>query len=316
LPLLIGGTAAATRDTLLSVNRIIQTRIEDKRGMASGDTFYGDRNVWLKPCGSWGDQDDRNGVSGYTTDTYGMVGGVDGKVSSVVQLGGAFAFAKVDIDGESTLASQSADVDIFEFIGYGSYSINDNTNLNFQAGFGHNSNEGSRQIAFASAVASSDFDGQAYHLSLGVDRTYALGKQLTFVPAVNTKYIRVDEDAYTETGAGLLNLSVNDRTVEALIFGADAKLVYTLTDKASVFGDLGVGYDTINDEASITSAFAGAPNTYFVTNGIDPSPWLVQGGIGAQYKIKDNLEIIGRYDADYRSDYLNQTASLKLSWLF
>lgn len=316
LPLLIGGTAAATRDTLNSVNRIVQTRIESKRGMASGDDFFGDSNVWLKPFGSWGDQDARGGVAGYTTETYGMVGGVDGHVSSVVQLGGALAVAKVDIDGESSLASQSADVDIFEFIGYGSYSLNDRTNINFQAGFGHNSNEGRRQIDFIAAMASSDYDGQSAHLSFGVDRTYALGQQTTFVPTVSATYIRVDEEAYTETGADLLNLTVDGRTAEALILGTDAKLIYTLTDQASLFGDLGVGYDTINDQASISAAFAGAPNVFFITNGIDPSPWLVQGGVGALYKVKNNLEITGRYDAEYRSDYLNQTASVKLSWLF
>jgi len=316
LPLLIGGSTMATQNALSSINHIVQTRIENKRGLASGDDVYSNRNVWVKPFGSWGDQDSRNGVSGYETETYGLVGGIDGDIAPAFQLGGALAYAKIDIDGDATLASQSADIDVFEIIGYGNYQINDRTNFTFQAGFGHNSNEGRRQIDFVSAIASSDYDGQTYHVGVGLDRTWALGKKTSLIPSVSADYIRVDEEEYTETGAGLLNLTVDGRTSEAMILGADAKLLHACTDQLSLFGTVGAGYDMINDQAMIASAFAGAPTVVFTTRGIDPSPWLVQGGVGAVFKIKNNLELTGRYDADYRSDYLNQTASMKLSWLF
>ena len=165
-------------------------------------------------------------------------------------------------------------------------------------------------------TASSDYNSTNAHVGIGIDRTYALNTKATLIPSLTADYTNIKEYAYTETGAGLLNLSVDGRTADALIFGVNTKLIYACNDQTSLIGDVGVGYDTINDRSSVTSAFAGAPTASFVTYGIDPSPWLAHGGIGAVYKVKNGLDITGRYDTEYRSDLFNQTASLQLRWAF
>jgi hypothetical protein len=101
-----------------------------------------------------------------------------------------------------------------------------------------------------------------------------------------------------------------------LVFGVDGKVTHHLNDRTTVTGNLGVGYDVINERASITSAFAGEASSAFVTDGIKPSPWLVRGGIGAVYQTRGGVEITGRYDAEYRESFLNQTASIKARWAF
>jgi len=316
LPLLTGSTTLATQNTLNSINNVIQSRIESNRGMSSGDTFYGDRHVWMKPFGSWADQKDRNGVAGFNANTYGLIAGIDGPIANAFQLGGALAYAKIDIDGNSSVAPQNADIDVYQFIGYGTYNLNDRTNINFQGNYGHNNIEGRRQITFMATTASSDYNSTNAHVGIGIDRTYALNTKATLIPSLTADYTNIKEYAYTETGAGLLNLSVDGRTADALIFGVNTKLIYACNDQTSLIGDVGVGYDTINDRSSVTSAFAGAPTASFVTYGIDPSPWLAHGGIGAVYKVKNGLDITGRYDTEYRSDLFNQTASLQLRWAF
>lgn len=316
LPLLTGGTTSATQEALGSINRIVQARIETNRGLSSGDSFLGDRNFWLKPFGSWANQEERNGIAGFKANTAGVVGGFDAALSPVLRLGGALAYARSDINGKSAIAPQSADVDMFQLIGYGSYSLDDRTEVNFQADAGQNNNKGRRQLGFASAVATSDYHSQTAHVGAGIGRSYGLSERTSVTPSLRMDYTWIKDKAYSETGAGALNLNVGSRTTEALVVGADAKLTHQLNDQTVLLTNLGVGYDTINKRAAILASYAGAADASFVTYGIDPSPWLVRGGLGATYKIKENLELTGRYDMEYREKLLSQTASAKLRWSF
>lgn len=316
LPLLTGASMMAAQGAMGSVNRLVQARIDANRGLSSGDDFYGNKNLWMKPFGSWADQNDRNAVAGYKANTYGAAFGIDGTVSPAIRIGAAFAYAKSDINGRSSIAPQSADVDVYQLIGYGSYAIDARTDINFQADIGQNATKGRRQIAFTSSVASSSYDSETAHVGVGIGRSYAFSGETSLTPSIRVDYTWIKDKAYAESGAGLLNLNVNARTTEALVFGIDGKLQHQLNDKTSLVANLGVGYDTLNEQAAITSAFAGAPSAAFVTYGLDPSPWLVRSGMGAVYRTKAGLEITGRYDAEYRESFLNQTASVKVRWAF
>lgn len=316
LPLLTGGSVVAAQDVLRDIGRIVQARLASNSGMSTGDAFEGDKNFWMKPFGSMADQNDRNGVAGYKANTFGLAIGVDGAVTKVLRIGGAFAYAKSDINGQSSIAPQSALVDVYHLLGYGSYSIDDRTEINFQAGIGQNENKGRRQIAFTSSLASSDFSSETANVGVGIARTYRLSTQTSVTPSVRLDYTWIKDKAYSETGAGLLNLNVSGRETDALIVGADGKVAHQLNDQTTLIANFGVGYDTINKQAAITSAFAGAPSAAFVTYGIDPSPWLARGGVGGVYKTKSGLEITARYDAEYRESFLNQTASVKARWAF
>lgn len=316
LPLLTGGSLLAAQSVLSGINRVIQARLEGNSGISSGDDFFGDRHVWLKPFGSHADQDDRNGVSGYDADTYGLAFGVDGTITPATRLGAAFAYAKSDIDSHSTVAPQNADVSVYQLIGYGSHSLDDRTEINLQADIGRNTNKGKRQIAFTSSTASSNYDSYTGHVGVGLGRIFPLSSQTTITPSIRADYTWIKDKAYTENGAGLLNLHVDSRTTEAFVLSANGKIAHQLNDQATLTANLGVGYDTMSERSAITSAFAGAPGAAFVTRGIDPSPWIGQGGLGVVYKTKSGLELAGRYDVEYRESFLNQTASIKARWVF
>lgn len=316
LPLLTGNTQAGAAATSSGINRVIQARQDANRGLSSGDEFYGDRNVWMKPFASRADQDDRGGVAGYKSNSYGIVAGLDGALSSALRLGAAFAYARSDINGRSSLSPQSADVNVYQLIAYGSYALDARSEINFQADIGQNDNTGRRGITFMATEARASYTSQTAHLGSGLGRTYPLNSRTSLIPSVRFDYTWIKDKAYTESGAGALNLSVNARTTEAMVIGFDGKLAHQLNDQTTLLANLGLGYDTLNQRTSITSAFAGAPGAAFVTYGIDPSPWITQAGIGAVYKTKSQMEITGRYDLEHRNSFLNQTASVKLRWLF
>jgi outer membrane autotransporter protein len=317
LPLLTGGSIGVAQGALSGINRVIQARLDgNNSGMSSGNDFYGDKHVWFKPFGSRADQNDRNGVSGYKAKTHGLIFGVDGTINPATRLGAAFTYAKSDINGNSSVAPQSADISVYQLIGYGSYNLAERTEINFQADFGRNTNKGKRQIAFTSTTATSDYASFTGHLGIGLGHTYPLSSQTNVTPSVRADYTRIKDKAYTENGAGLLNLSVGSHTTEALVISANGKFAHHLNDQTTLTANLGVGYDTVSKQSAITAAFAGAPGASFVTYGVDPSPWIGRAGVGAVYKTKAGLELTARYDAEYRESFLNQTASIKARWAF
>ena len=316
LPLLTGSSMIATRNALTGINRTIQARQDANRGMSSGNDFLGDHDFWIKAFGSWADYDDQGAVPGFESDAWGFALGADTTLSETTLVGLAFAYAKADVDSNSSVAPQSMDVDVFQLIGYGSHSLDSATEINFQIDAGMNNNQGSRVIALNSSVASSDYDGYSFHAGAGLARTYAVSPGTTVTPSIRADYTWIKEKSYTETGADVLNLSVDGRTTDELILGVDANVLHKFDDRTSLTARLGLGYDVINDEAIIVSAYAGAPGAAFVTYGIDPEPWLGRAGLGLVHSLASGVEIAARYDAEFRDDFTNQTASIKARWAF
>jgi outer membrane autotransporter protein len=284
--------------------------------MSSGSDFLGDRDFWVKPFGSWADYDDQGAVPGFESNAWGVALGGDTTLSDTTRVGLAFAYATTDVDSNSSVAPQSMDVDVYQLIAYGSHSLDSATEINFQVDGGINNNQGSRIIALNSSVASSDYDSHSFHAGAGLARTYAISPKTTVTPSIRADYTWIKEKSYVETGADVLNLSVDDRTTDELILGVDANMLYTFDDRTSLTARLGVGYDVINDEAIIVSAYAGAPGAAFATYGLDPEPWLGRAGLGLVHSLASGVEITARYDAEFRDDFTNQTASIKARWAF
>ena len=318
LPLLTAGAAQATRGALHGTNRVVQARQEGQHGRSSGDEFFTDRRVWAKPFGSWADQADSNGASGYTARTYGMVVGADTELNESSRLGVAVAYASSKVDGKDSAAQQRADVDTYQLVAYGSHSLSEATDLNFQADVGVHRTSGERQIAFGglSRTAKSDYNSWSAHFGAGLAHTLMLGERTSFTPSLRADYAVIRDHGYRETGAGALNLNVDSNRAEELIVGVDGKLSQTLNERTTLVANLGAGYDLLGKQSSIVSAFAGTPSAAFTTRGIEPSKWLGRGGLGLVNKVSDTLELSARYDIEFREGFTNQTASVKARWMF
>lgn len=316
LPLLTGGTNAATSSTLSGINRVIQARQASNSGLSSGDAPAAEQNLWIKTFGSWADQSERSGISGFDANTQGLAIGIDGAFSEQARLGVAFAYAKTDIDSDSHVAPQDAQIDTFQLIGYGSYALAPDTELNFQVDAGKNRNQGKRHMPFADATAKADYDSYSAHAGVGLGHTLRFTDTMTFVPSVRADYTWIGDESYHEKGAGALNLDVDSRDAQELVLSLDGKLNYNLGSNTVLSANLGVGYDVLNESTSISSTYAGSPTAAFTTRGVDPSPWLGRAGLGLTHTLDNGTEVSVNYDAESRSDYLNQGASVKLRWAF
>ncbi|NBF03223.1 autotransporter domain-containing protein [Pseudomonas sp. Fl5BN2] len=314
LPTVAGNANNATRGTLASINRVVQARQESNSGLSSGDAVQAENNLWIKPFGSWAEQDERSGISGYSASTQGMAIGADAAVSEFARLGLAFAYARTDLDNHSHVAPQDAKIDTYQLIGYASYALTPETELNFQLDGGQNRSEGKRHMPFADATATADYNGYNVHAGLGIGRTLRLSEQLTFVPSARADYTWIGTEAYREKGAGALNLNVDSNDSEELLLGVDGKFNYLLSDATVLNANLGAGYDVIDAGSSITSAYAGAPGAAFHTKGMDIEPWLARAGLGLTHTLDNGTEVSLRYDAEARSGFTNQGASIKARW--
>jgi autotransporter family porin len=317
LPLLVGGTTKLAANTLHSTNRVIQSRQANTRGLSSGDAFLTDKNMWLKPVGSWTRQQERNGVSGYDADSYGFVVGVDGDVTESSRLGLALSYMNTRVDGNGLSSGNKADIDAYQLIAYGSYDLAqfENVELNWQADVGMNKNDSKRQISFIGRTAEADYDSYTAHVGVGVGKRFELNDSSTVMPSLRADYAYIRDESYTEKGAGAINLDVGSVHSDEFILMAQTDIDHQLNDKTTLLANIGVGYDVINDDTSLTASYTGG-GTAFTTDGIDPSPWLARAGVGASFTLNDYTDITAQYDVEGREDFLNQTASVKLRWSF
>lgn len=315
LPLFNGAGARVSHSVMGDISRVVQSRLDAQRGLASGDDAVG-RQVWMKFFGSWAHQNDRENISGFSAETSGMTIGTDRMVSDSLRLGGAFSYAQANVNSNASVAPQSAKISLFQLAAYGNLALDESTDLRFQLGAGRNNNKSTRNVAFVGDIASARYDSTTLYLGTALSRTIALGARTTLTPSLRADYARVRDEGYQESGAGPLNLSVQGRTAEQLLLGVDTKLGYRLDKRSSLSANAGIAYDALAKRDNLVAAFASVPDTTFIATGAKPQPWSLRGGVGYAYTTDGGTEINLRYDADVRQGFLNQTASLKALWMF
>lgn len=315
LPLFNGAGARVAHSVMGDISRVVQSRLDAQRGLASGDDAVG-RQVWMKFFGSWAHQNDRESISGFSAETSGMTIGTDRMVSDSLRLGGAFSYAQANVNSNASVAPQSAKISLFQLAAYGNLALDESTDLRFQLGAGRNNNKSTRNVAFVGDIASARYDSTTLYLGTALSRTIALGARTTLTPSLRADYARVRDEGYQESGAGPLNLSVQGRTAEQLLLGVDTKLGYRLDKRSSLSANAGIAYDALAKRDNLVAAFASVPDTTFIATGTKPQPWSLRGGVGYAYTTDGGTEINLRYDADVRQGFLNQTASLKALWMF
>lgn len=308
-PTLSGGAGQATVVATAGVSDAVGWRLGDV-GASSGDGFS-NGNWWIKPFISLAEQDDVDSVNGYDVDSSGFVLGVDGEASDNLRLGVAVGSANSEADGSGS----NLDISSVQFVAYGKYAFSDRTSLDVQAAYGNNSYESSRRVTIVNDVAVADFDGTQFSLDADLSHTIKVSESTTFVPSAGVKFVQVDLDGYSETGAGVFNLDVADAEEDVLLLTLEGGLEHRLSKNSGLLASLGVAFDTSADAASVGAALSGNPPSYTV-NGIEPEELTITGGVGYRYVTGKDLEISANYDLESRSDFTASTFSLKFKMPF
>ncbi len=313
LPAMLGATPQSLASGLRSANKFIQSRMEGNQGLSAGDV-EGGKYLWGRAFGTWSKQNDRGDVSGFKSDTQGLVLGYDGSVSDSMRIGFAAAYANSTVKGSVAGGGHRVNVDSYELITFGSYNVAPQTDINYQFDIGVNKAKASRHIPFMDSTANARFSSFVLRGGLGAGHTLSLGDNTTLTPSARVDYTYMRTGDYTETGAGPLSLKVEASTYDELVLSSDFKLKHKL-GSVDLTVNAGGGYDALNDDTVTVATFVGG-GPAFTTTGLKVSPWLYRGGVGLS-KNAEGMELSLRYDAEGRSSgYSNHTVSVRGRWSF
>ncbi|MCT7908893.1 autotransporter domain-containing protein [Arcobacter lacus] len=284
--------------------------ISGSGGLNSGDGMFSENNLWIKPFGSIGSQNNKDGINGFDLKTYGLGFGADTEYRDNQRIGLAFFYTNGSIDTNNI--SQKADLDVYTTLVYGNIPvIDDKTNFLYQAGYSWQKTDTKRDI-FTNQTAEAKYTSEVASLDLKLMRDVNVSDNLLLQPLVNTTYRYFKNPNYSENGAGALNLNVDKFTTSELIVGLGTLAHYKLTDSSKLVTSLNVGYDLQNKEQTVTSAFQGASGVKFGTDGIDNGRWSYEAGIGYELDINKTNNINISYDYQAQgSDFSNNVISAK-----
>ncbi|WP_279244572.1 autotransporter domain-containing protein [Candidatus Litorirhabdus singularis] len=317
VPVLVGQSSQMVNLSLNLLTDATINRVAARQGMAAGDELMNGRNLWIRPFGSSGEQDDVGDVPGYDVDNHGLIIGYDQQINDSWLLGGAIGYSEAEVEDNSSLLNHELDVDSMQLSLYAEWNISDNVFMDFIGVAGSSESESKRRIRFAEIdrTAEGSYDSWYGRAFAGLGRDFRYDR-LTVTPIISATYTTIDEDAYTEKNADSLNLAVDGNDLDALVLGLDGRVSYALDEQgSSISAHVGVGYDTMTDNVALSSTFVGGGPS-FVTTGAEPEELILHAGIGVELHATDTVDIYLNYDYEDRSDFERMSMTATVRWAF
>ncbi len=311
LPVLAGAASQATYATQRALQHSVYGRLDDAYGLRTAGTAA-ERNVWLKPLGGSASQEGNDGAPGYRANGGGFVAGLDTPVSSRAVLGGLFSYGHQNIAGSDPTVPNRLGLDSYQLGLYGAYALRPGTEIDFLLDGGINQNRVNRSLSFVGSTAVADYLSTTGHAGFAVKQLIPVHEGFSLLPSLRLDYAQVRADAYSESGAGGLNLNVSSQLYRELMLSASVKGSYRIADRLWLTADGAAGYNLLNNQLQISAAFAAGGDS-FVATAFSQSPWLYSAGIGLASQRTEKLDLSVRYSVQTSpSGFLNQTGSFAL----
>ena len=281
------GTYNMAYDSMeLISNALIQRNLDAKKGLGVwADVFYGSN-----------ESDSLYGDSGYSSDIYGGMLGVDFGFGEGARVGAALSIGSGDGDSEGSVSKYSTDSD---FWGLSVYAGKDFGGLTFTGDMSYLWLDNDIGGSVAGASASESLDSTVFSLGVRADWKAYEGKVLQVVPHAGVRWASIDVDDYR-------GLSMDKMNVIEMPIGVTVKGVFETASgwqvapeidftAAPQIGDTEV--ETIIGDVDVID------NVYNASIGVNAGSDAVRFGLSYKYG----------FGNDGRS---NNTFNLKASYLF
>ncbi len=248
---------------------------------------------WFKAMGNLGSVSSNSAAAGYETQTGGFMFGMDREVEKDLRIGAAGGYEHTGITGYTATRS-NGEANTVRFALYGSKGWNDIT-LDGQMGYAHHDIENARTITPALTANSNHV---AHEISAGMQVSKRLKLNgFGITPRVGANYAYVYEDAFSETNAGISNISVAARAnnllrlYTGLNFTAPTRKIgeYAFTPNARVK----YSYDVFNASNNTQATIIG---TAASLQGVSAARHALAVGVGFDLKLNETFSAFGSYD--------------------
>jgi len=285
-------------------------------GVAAGEAANKD-GFWLKGFGGEGKQKQVDAYDGYTTSTTGFAAGYDTRVDNDLIVGVALGYTDANFNQADFRSGDSTKIKGYQLMGYASYDIDKDLYVEGALSLGTNDYTGNRTTAVG-RTAQADFNGKQMGVHLGLGYRIDLEDKLTLTPMASLDFSQLKQEDYTETGAGALNLKVDNQTLSRTRASVGGRLAKEIESNGTIYRPelyLGVYSDSGNLNKDVTATYQGG-GASFVTPGADVDKTGYNLGLGLTVLADKKTSVQVRYDYDSRKNFTGHTGSLMGRWAF
>jgi outer membrane autotransporter protein len=233
------------------------------RGMSSGDDTL-DKTVWIKAFGGKADQAGRSGFAGSDSKVVGMMLGTDRTLDNGLVMGVALAYAKTGVDMNDFRNGDNADIKTYQVTGYFAKAF-ERWFLQGMLSYAYQDYETKRNTHLT-GVARGDFNGNMLGTRLVAGVPFQLTEVLTLTPSLGIEAHRINQDGFTEKGAGVLSLNVGSSNADRVrsLLGLELGMLHVLADGSRLRPAIKANWrhDFIRDGMNTTSSFIGGGSAF------------------------------------------------------
>jgi|MDSW01.2.fsa_nt_gb autotransporter family porin len=323
-PAVDGGYVMASVAAVDQALTITQTRLDSLRtgsrtGMSSGEISKG-LKVWGQGFGTAGEQDTRDGISGYEVDTYGAAVGVDtgGKESNWV-MGVSGSYAVSDVTSKDANQTET-EIQTFQLSVYGDYKLEDKSFFSGMLGYALNDNDNERKAigGVTGLNAQAAFQTEQITLRGEYGKPLNVGRNVVLTPKLKSNYAFIEVEDYTETGANNANLFVDTDEMHIVEVGTGMELAWEKTYHDGSFFrpavEVGYMYDVNNAEMLSVASFVDGGDSFEV-EGFTRQQHTVDLDTGFTYGT-DIWEVMANYNYTYKGDFTSHAGSVRAAYKF
>ena len=275
--------------------------------------------AWLQEFAYFADRELAGLSEQYRGEGFGFAAGLDREVGPFHAVGVNVGFASTEIE-DVVGVDQPLDVTTLVAGLYAGLMLGD-LGLDGYVGGGLNTFEQNRRVRIGDFLGdtSGDWDGTHVNASLRAGYDIDLSEKFWARPVVSVDYLRLNEDAYTETGPTGLALSVQERTSELGSVSAMLNFGAAFQGKRTwIRPSVRVGYrnEFISDPVLTQFQFAGVENAMMAEalSADFPSSGVL---LGFSVAAGSGFSSVGfDFDSDIRDGFVRHTGRLVVRLLF
>jgi outer membrane autotransporter protein len=278
----------------------------------------GEWGLWLRGTGEYL-RDNAKGQTPYSAVTAALHAGADRRVGQELVLGLGAGFARTQLDWEQDGGDSATST--FSLSGYGFWTSGEyfaNADVTLDAAF----TEANRRILtdVSNRVARSSQSGEGASARLRTGRRIAVAQSgWTLTPAVELGYGLHRQNAFSENGAGDLNLDVRAATAQTLRTGAELAVSkrIDLGGQGVLIPEAALGWqrETPLDSRIMRSSFSGYAQS-FQTYGDDTTRDNLLVRAGLTERSTDGFTRFARYSGTVRDRFQAHSLELGCRWSF